>query len=114
MSSFPHSGTRDNQLRTLVNLTLNLPQLDGTLIEASKAAEVPVKTFANGPTNSMRGASFLSESDTSNTRGNESVIVVDVGGTTTDVGVLLPSGFPRKAAAFSEGSFLLNATKQKV
>ncbi|KZS88588.1 hydantoinase/oxoprolinase [Sistotremastrum niveocremeum HHB9708] len=85
-----------------VSCPLFLTQLDGTLIEASKAAEVPVKTFANGPTNSMRGASFLSESDTSNTRGNESVIVVDVGGTTTDVGVLLPSGFPRKAAAFSE------------
>ncbi|KZT38595.1 putative Hydantoinase/oxoprolinase [Sistotremastrum suecicum HHB10207 ss-3] len=79
---------------------LFLTQLDGTLIEAPKAAEVPVKTFANGPTNSMRGASFLSESD--ERRGNESVIVVDVGGTTTDVGVLLPSGFPRKAAAFTE------------
>jgi len=31
------------------------------------------------------------------------MIVVDIGGTTTDVGVLLPSGFPRQAAAFIEG-----------
>jgi hypothetical protein len=33
----------------------------------------------------------------------KSMIVVDVGGTSTDVGVLLPSGFPRQAAAFIEG-----------
>jgi N-methylhydantoinase A/oxoprolinase/acetone carboxylase beta subunit len=33
----------------------------------------------------------------------KSFLVVDVGGTTTDIGVLLPSGFPRQAAAFIEG-----------
>jgi N-methylhydantoinase A/oxoprolinase/acetone carboxylase beta subunit len=35
----------------------------------------------------------------------KSMIVVDVGGTSTDVGVLLPSGFPRQAAAFIEGLY---------
>lgn len=51
----------------------------------------------------MRGAAFLAGLDDNKqqTEG-KSVIVVDVGGTTTDVGVLLPSGFPRQAAAFIE------------
>lgn len=53
----------------------------------------------------MRGAAFLAGLDKKRSVGEtrSSVIVVDVGGTTTDVGVLLPSGFPRKAAAFTEG-----------
>jgi N-methylhydantoinase A/oxoprolinase/acetone carboxylase beta subunit len=49
----------------------------------------PVLTFASGPTNSMRGAAFLT--------GAKEAIVVDVGGTTTDVGAL-HHGFPRQAA----------------
>lgn len=49
----------------------------------------PVLTFSSGPTNSMRGASFLS--------GIPNAIVVDIGGTTTDVGVL-KNGFPREAS----------------
>ena len=49
----------------------------------------------------MRGASYLAGLDMLKQGG--SVVVADVGGTTTDVGVLLPSGFPRKAAAFTEG-----------
>ena len=52
---------------------------DGTLIEAAEVIELPVLTFACGPTNSMRGAAFLS--------GLQDALVVDVGGTTTDVAV---------------------------
>ncbi len=51
----------------------------------------------SGPTNSMRGAAYLAGLDQN---GEGSVIVVDVGGTTTDVGVLLPSGLPRQASAY--------------
>ena len=62
---------------------------------------MPIKTFSSGATNSMRGASYLAGIDLVKQEGSgNSVIVVDVGGTTTDVGVLLPSGFPRQAAAF--------------
>lgn len=50
----------------------------------------PVFTFASGPTNSMRGAAFVS--------GLKDAIVVDVGGTSTDIGVLV-QGFPRQAGA---------------
>jgi N-methylhydantoinase A/oxoprolinase/acetone carboxylase beta subunit len=53
----------------------------------------------------MRGASYLAGIDlVKQERSGNSVIVVDVGGTTTDVGVLLPSGFPRQAAAFIKGA----------
>src|SRR5204862_2698319 len=48
----------------------------------------PVYSFASGPTNSMRGAAFLSRLG--------DALVVDVGGTTTDVGALR-HGFPREA-----------------
>jgi N-methylhydantoinase A/oxoprolinase/acetone carboxylase beta subunit len=45
----------------------------------------------------MRGAAFLTQNGI-----KESMMVVDIGGTTTDVGLLLANGFPRQAAAFSE------------
>ncbi|TCO34055.1 hydantoinase/oxoprolinase-like protein [Kribbella steppae] len=67
---------------------LYLSQNDGTLMDVDFARRYPVATFASGPTNSMRGAALLSGLDT--------CAVVDVGGTTTDVGVLT-HGFPREA-----------------
>jgi N-methylhydantoinase A/oxoprolinase/acetone carboxylase beta subunit len=91
---------RDLAIRTvngfkaaLAELRITCPfyisQNDGTLMGADFAADYPVLTFASGPTNSMRGAAFLS--------GLRDAIVIDVGGTTTDVGVL-QHGFPRVAA----------------
>ena len=70
-----------------------LTQNDGTLMEAEFAKRFPVLTFASGPTNSMRGAAFLS--------GVDDAIVVDIGGTTTDVGSL-QKGFPRQATVAVE------------
>src|SRR3989440_535609 len=67
---------------------LFLTQNDGTLMVAEYAQRFPVLTFASGPTNSMRGAAFLS--------GLREALVVDIGGTTTDVGAL-QHGFPREA-----------------
>ena len=77
----------------LVELGLDCPlhvsQNDGTLMSADFARRYPVATFASGPTNSMRGAAFLS--------GIRDGVVVDVGGTTSDIGVLV-HGFPREAS----------------
>ncbi|QDY70546.1 hydantoinase/oxoprolinase N-terminal domain-containing protein [Qingshengfaniella alkalisoli] len=64
-------------------------QNDGTLMAADMVRRFPVLTFASGPTNSMRGAAFLT--------GVKEAIVIDIGGTTTDVGAL-QHGFPRQAA----------------
>ena len=66
-----------------------ISQNDGTLMSAAKVQRYPVLTFASGPTNSMRGAAFLSDCT--------DALIIDIGGTTTDVG-LLQNGFPRQAA----------------
>ncbi|TQS71207.1 hydantoinase/oxoprolinase family protein [Ornithinibacillus gellani] len=64
-------------------------QNDGTLMSVAYAVKYPIFTVACGPTNSLRGASYLGDlSD---------AIVVDVGGTTSDVGVLIHS-FPRESS----------------
>lgn len=68
---------------------LYISQNDGTLISAAQAAAYPVMTIGSGPTNSMRGAAFLT--------GLTDAIVMDVGGTTTDIGVLA-NGFPRESS----------------
>lgn len=65
-----------------------LTQNDGTVMLAEVAARYPVYSFASGPTNSMRGAAFLTHLD--------DAMVVDVGGTTSDIGCLV-HGFPREA-----------------
>ena len=72
-----------------VDCPLHVSQNDGTLMSADFARRYPVATFASGPTNSMRGAAFLS--------GIRDGVVIDVGGTTSDVGVLV-HGFPREAS----------------
>lgn len=88
------------QLRCPLYLTQN----DGTLTDAATAAELPIKTFASGPTNSVTGAAFLANLDRGGgpKQSNRQVLVVDIGGTTTDVCALLPSGFPRQAPNFVE------------
>jgi N-methylhydantoinase A/oxoprolinase/acetone carboxylase beta subunit len=67
---------------------LFITQNDGTVAEAMQARRLPVYSFASGATNSMRGAAYLS--------GLQDAMVIDVGGTTTDVGQL-KNGFPREA-----------------
>ncbi|KLT44591.1 putative hydantoinase [Cutaneotrichosporon oleaginosum] len=72
---------------------------DGTLMTCDQAARLPIRTFSSGPTNSMRGAHFLASLTGAK---RETALVIDVGGTTTEIGVLLPTGFPRQAGAFHE------------
>ena len=66
-----------------------ISQNDGTLMTPDFVERYPVLTFASGPTNSMRGAALLA--------GEKEAMVVDIGGTTSDVGMLL-NGFPRESA----------------
>ncbi|WP_245633907.1 hydantoinase/oxoprolinase family protein [Amycolatopsis jejuensis] len=74
--------------RVGIDAPLYLSQNDGTLMDVDYVRRYPVATFAAGPTNSMRGAALLS--------GLADCIVVDVGGTTADVGAVV-HGFPRPA-----------------
>lgn len=64
-------------------------QNDGTLMDLEFAIRFPVLTIGSGPANSIRGAAYLT--------GRTDAIVVDVGGTSTDVGVLV-RGFPRESS----------------
>jgi N-methylhydantoinase A/oxoprolinase/acetone carboxylase beta subunit len=64
-------------------------QNDGTLMDLEFAMRFPVLTIGSGPANSIRGAAYLT--------GRSDAIVVDVGGTSTDVGVLV-HGFPRESS----------------
>lgn len=78
--------------RALQDLGISAPfyvsQNDGTLMSAAHMQRYPVLTFAAGPTNSLRGAAWLT--------GATEAIVVDIGGTTSDLGVLI-DGFPRQS-----------------
>ena len=64
-------------------------QNDGTLMALGHALRYPVLTIGSGPANSIRGAAFLT--------GTTDSLVADVGGTSTDVGVLV-NGFPRESS----------------
>ena len=70
-----------------------LTQNDGTLMMATEAGRYPVLTLGSGPTNSMRGACALA--------GVNDAIVIDVGGTSADAGILV-DGFPRQSSAAVE------------
>lgn len=72
----------------LTDVAVYLGQNDGTLMSVDYAKRYPIFTIACGPTNSIRGASFLTQ--------EKDAVVVDIGGTTTDVGVLA-HGFPRES-----------------
>lgn len=64
-------------------------QNDGTLMALDHALHYPVLTIGSGPANSIRGAAFLT--------GTADALVADVGGTSTDIGVLV-NGFPRESS----------------
>lgn len=88
-------------VRSLGQCSLYITLNDGTLSAASEAVKYPVRCFSSGPTNSARGAAFLSSKHLQTARSeNTEVLVMDIGGTTTDICALLPSGFPRQSAAF--------------
>lgn len=70
-----------------------LCQNDGTLMSIEYAKQFPILTIACGPTNSIRGASYLASI--------KNTMVLDVGGTTSDIGVL-QDGFPRESSVAVE------------
>ena len=72
-----------------VKAPIYLSQNDGTLVSTTYATRFPIVTCSAGPTNSIRGAAFLT--------GLQDAIVMDIGGTTTDLGFLV-RGFPRETA----------------
>lgn len=79
---------------------LYLTQNNGTLLLVEEALRFPIKTIAAGPANSCVGAARLS--------GFSDAVVVDIGGTSSDVGVV-NSGFVRRSFANANiGGIALN------
>lgn len=79
--------------RAMSSLGISCPLMivkgDGTLALAQSVAARPIETILSGPAASLVGAAWLS--------GLSDFILSDIGGTTTDVGVLA-GGLPRVAA----------------
>ena len=86
---FTEGFARSLKQEGITNAEIYLSQNDGTLMTMEHARRYPILTIACGPTNSIRGASYLSRLKDS--------IVVDVGGTTTDFGVI-QNAFPRESS----------------
>jgi N-methylhydantoinase A/oxoprolinase/acetone carboxylase beta subunit len=86
----------DGLLSAMDELGLTVPpfiaQNDGTIMDAATAMAFPILTIGSGPSNSLRGAALLS--------GVDDAIIADVGGTTTDLGVLTDS-FGRESTSGS-------------
>ena len=82
---------------------------DGTMISAAEALATPVKVIASGAANSMIGAASIlisqkegvDETEVYSNQG-DALIIIDIGGSTTDAGILLETGYPRQASAYSD------------
>lgn len=86
--------------------TLYLTQNDGSVLGAAEAVQLPIRTFNSGPTNSIRGGELLwraASEAIGRDQGErtEPLVVIDIGGTTSDSGLLLPNGLPRMSSVMS-------------
>lgn len=76
--------------QVLKELNLDIPIMvvkgDGSLMNESITRERPIETILSGPAASIIGATFLNDSD--------NALVLDMGGTTTDIAIL-KKGMPR-------------------
>jgi len=72
-----------------IKAPLFIVQNDGSVMSADYAVDYPIFTVASGPAASVRGSVYLS--------GIEDGVVVDIGGTSTDVAYIV-KGFPRESS----------------
>lgn len=71
-----------------IDAPLFVTQNDGSMITLEQAIDKPLLTISSGPTNSFIGAVKLARL--------EEAIIVDVGGTSADIGIVL-NGYPRRS-----------------
>jgi len=65
-----------------------ITQNDGSLLTVKEAIEKPLLTISSGPTNSFIGGVKIA--------GLQDALIVDIGGTSVDIGIVL-SGYPRRS-----------------
>ncbi|PWY89682.1 DUF917-domain-containing protein [Aspergillus sclerotioniger CBS 115572] len=82
---------------------LYLTQNDGSVLGVEEAVDLPIRTFNSGPTNSIRGGEFLWRAAATEGDGlrTDPLVVIDIGGTTSDSGLLLPNGLPHMSSVMS-------------
>jgi N-methylhydantoinase A/oxoprolinase/acetone carboxylase beta subunit len=80
----------DSVKKVMIEYDIKAPLMivkgDGSIMSESVALERPIETILSGPAASLIGAKMLT--------GKEDAIVMDMGGTTLDIGILR-NGFPR-------------------
>jgi N-methylhydantoinase A/oxoprolinase/acetone carboxylase beta subunit len=69
-----------------IHATIMIVKGDGSLMGEKQAEEKPIETLLSGPASSIIGATFLA--------GEKDALVLDMGGTTTDIAIL-KNGVPR-------------------
>lgn len=84
--AFQNMNTMINEL--LIEAPLFVTQNDGSIIDLEQAIEKPLLTISSGPTNSFIGGVKLA--------GVSEAIIVDIGGTSVDIGVV-QNGYPRRS-----------------
>jgi N-methylhydantoinase A/oxoprolinase/acetone carboxylase beta subunit len=87
------AGFETTLIRQGAGVPVYITQNNGSIMSAEAARRYPVLMARSGPTNSMRGAVWLT--------GESDAVVADIGGTTTDVG-LLQRGEPHERALAGE------------
>ena len=86
-------AVRSAMVELKINCPLMLMKGDGSLASAEAIERRPIETVLSGPAASLVGAQWLS--------GLDDFIMADMGGTTTDVGLLM-AGMPRIASEGAE------------
>ena len=89
-----------SKLKEGIDIPLILTQNNGSMITLEEAIERPILTLSSGPTNSFIGAAKLA--------GLDDAVIVDIGGTSTDVGVVRKGGVRRSLSTSSIGGIPLN------
>jgi N-methylhydantoinase A len=83
---------------------LNLLRSDGGLMSADKAEQAPVNLLMSGPAGGVAGALWVA-----NNSGHESILTIDMGGTSTDV-ALIENGLPRLRRETTVGDLTVRAS----
>ncbi|MBW1712020.1 MAG: hydantoinase/oxoprolinase family protein, partial [Deltaproteobacteria bacterium] len=89
-----------------LGLNLMVVRGDGTLMSAQTALKRPVDTLLSGPAASILGAKYLS--------GLDEALIVDMGGTTTDMAVLSGGGVALEAKGARVGDWETHVEAAKV
>lgn len=83
-----------------ISAPLWMAQNDGSILPVEQALQFPILTLASGPTNSFVGASKLTQID--------DAIVIDIGGTSSDIGKVSKGYAARSTQKVNVGGVMLN------